>query len=86
MAGGKRANKIQVSMRVPSGRNRNGWHRSMNMGLDLAPLTTETGKSPENHDPRYSRHGLREVSKRHGSQDERNHQVAQTVPGGVPEA
>ena len=81
MAGGKRANKIQVSMRVPSGRNRNGWNRSMNMGL-----TTETGKSPENRDPRYSRHGLREVSKRHGSQDERNHQVAQTVPGGVPEA
>ena len=42
MAGGKRANKIQVNVREPSGRNRDGWNRSINMGLDLALLTMET--------------------------------------------
>ena len=52
MAGGKRANKIQVNVREASGRNRNGWNRSMNMGLDLALLTTETGTSPETNVPR----------------------------------
>ena len=55
MAGGKKANQIQVNMREPSGRNRNGWNRSMNMGLDLAWLTTETGTSPETLVPRQSR-------------------------------
>ena len=50
MAGRKRANKIQVNVREPSGMNRDGWNRSRNMDLDIAPLTTETGTSPETHD------------------------------------
>ena len=52
MAGGKRGNKIQVNMREASGRNRNGWNRSMSMGLGLAPLTKETGMSPVTNVPR----------------------------------
>ena len=51
MAGWKRADKIQVNVRETSGRNRDGWN-SINMGLDLAPLTTETGTSPETNVPR----------------------------------
>ena len=47
MDGRKRANKIQVNIREASERNRNGWNRRVNVGLDLPPLTTETGTSPE---------------------------------------
>ena len=49
MAEGKRAHKIQVNMKEPSRRNRDVRYRSMNMGLDLAPLTAETRTSPETH-------------------------------------
>ena len=55
MSGGKRANRVQVKMREPSGRNKDGWNRSINMGLDLASLTTETGTSLETHVSRQSR-------------------------------
>ena len=51
MAGGKRAHKIQGNVGAPSRRNRDGRHRSINMGLDLATLTTATGTSPETHVP-----------------------------------
>ena len=42
---------VQVHMRKTSRRNRDSWNRSMNMGLDLAPMTMETGTSPETHVP-----------------------------------
>ena len=44
-----------MHMRVTPRRNRDGWYRGMNMGLDLAPLTTETSMSPETHVPEQSR-------------------------------
>ena len=49
MAGGKRAHKIQVNLRELSKRIRDGRNRSMNMGFDLAPLTTETRMSLETY-------------------------------------
>ena len=55
MAEGKRANYVQVHMKKTSRRNRDGWNRSMNMGLDLPLLTMETGTSPETHVPGQSR-------------------------------
>ena len=72
MAGGKRAHKIQVNMGKRSIRNRDGRHKSINMGLDLASLATETGTSPETtfleNQPKQTRQ--REVSEKHGSQDD----------------
>ena len=55
MPGERRANKTQVNVRESSGRSRDGWNRSRNMGLDLAMLTTKTGTSPETHVPGQSR-------------------------------
>ena len=49
MAGGNRAHKIQVNVRELSRRNRDGRYRSMNMGLDLALLATNTRTSLETH-------------------------------------
>ena len=51
MAEGMRAHKIQVHVGEASRRNRNSRHRSINVGLDFAPLATETGMWPETQVP-----------------------------------
>ena len=89
LVGGKRAHKIQVDVREPSRRHRDTRDRSMNMGLNLALLATETGTSPETlqRPKSLDRPGQthREVSKRHGSQGEKNHGGGQRDHRAAPE-